>query len=778
MTTEQDKNKEGAREKEDPERKRTAEKLRKFEVVAFGCHDQAYERLAEFIQDESPGIQTFMFVEYFCVSPVSYPQWKSKKKTDREVFFPFIRRIVDDNQFLWVPSKVQDKKKSDAYTLMPKVTGQATKDFTHPETFRASVKPGYMASKLLDWWAGPKWFKREGRRGKYSTEAHENLIQPFGPTEREKYYKVLQEGLNDEGHGKPSNATKALNMEYGLLVHPWDVAKQSTASLILFPLATDAVFYGYLLIVLPEDLVFKKNAAPKDHDKENERNEKGDKILAVMAKMSKELYLPVLALLAESMLEASLAKAVEGDEREYKGKLWTTRARRWFDKEDIPFFRCNDTAVDYERKKKKDEGKPVLHKKCPQEDRPYDASCELPLHRCWRWREQLLHPPRRRRTEEDRREFLRRLPLTKYFVASPGLVENMKLVMGANFEMPKATEKLEAALVYGGPGSGKDVMAQLVSVFSEQYFERAMYTVNMAAIRPPAITGPLLQGLHVSGPQKLGKWRERGDGTDIEQPTDMRTHVQGLFLQAKWLEEARSTQRGGDGRGGATFILDELNSLDVDLQGVLLRVLEQGEVMPLGGLSKAYVQHLIVGVVNEDPEQITQEEELRNLLVEKGKLGSLVSGLLYETLRRSRRLRDDLYHRLKRKLYIRVPEIKDRRPDIPMLFYVEACKEAKRLDKEPSVLVELGAYRLLMDPALTWPGNVRQIQAMAEKAVRAASEDATTNEAGKNEASTDEADTEDLSILQSHVQAALEDEFRDVYGREEKRSRKNGYGVD
>lgn len=358
---------------------------------------------------------------------------------------------------------------------------------------------------------------------------------------------------------------------------------------------------------------------------------------------------------------------------------------------------------------------------------------------------------------------------------------------------------------YGGPGSGKDVIAQLIALSSDDYSEHSIYTLNMAAIRPPAITGPLLQGLYLSGPiLRTAVAPGSAEKQDIVQPPDQRTHLQGLFLQARLrkkealkpceavlaqAEEELLELRERDVRTdhenkvleqrenevyrlrqeiantGATFILDELNSLDVDLQGVLLRVLEQGEVTPLGGLTATYVQHLIVGVVNEDPEEITREAELRNLLVEKGKLGSLVSGFLYETLRRTRRLRDDVYHRLKRQLYIHLPALKDRPEDVPMLFYYNAKDVAKSRGTE-GVIVELAAYRLLMDPKLTWPGNIRQIQAIAEKAVRAAC----------NDRKTDEPPTNDLSILRRHVQAALEEEFRDVFGREDKPSRKNGYG--
>ena len=234
--------------------------------------------------------------------------------------------------------------------------------------------------------------------------------------------------------------------------------------------------------------------------------------------------------------------------------------------------------------------------------------------------------------------------------------------------------------------------------------------------------------------------------------------LEGLFLEARRLEE----EENGAGMKGAVgelarkppagiFILDELNSLDIDLQGILLRVLEQGEVMALFGLKKEYIQHLIVGIVNEDPEEISHESDLKNLLLEKGKLGTLISGFLYETLRRTRRLREDLYHRLKRRLYLRVPEIRERPEDIPMLFYLFASK-ADRLAASRSLIVNLDAYRLLMDPRLLWPGNIRQVQAVARSSAEEALADS-LHPSGSGA---------DVVVRREHVLKVLRREFKGV----------------
>ncbi len=175
--------------------------------------------------------------------------------------------------------------------------------------------------------------------------------------------------------------------------------------------------------------------------------------------------------------------------------------------------------------------------------------------------------------------------------------------------------------------------------------------------------------------------------------------------------------------------------MDVNLQGILLRVLEQGEVLPLFGAEPPDVRHLIIGVVNEDPEALTREHEARSLQRTKDLLGSLVGVFLSEGLNRGRRLRPDLYYRFSRTLYVKLPPLRDRREDIPILFYrpcleaVEAELRSRRAGGEATdlasqqggapegesvgILVDLKAYELLMRPDLDWPGNIRQVQKVA-----------------------------------------------------------------
>ncbi len=71
---------------------------------------------------------------------------------------------------------------------------------------------------------------------------------------------------------------------------------------------------------------------------------------------------------------------------------------------------------------------------------------------------------------------------------------------------------------------------------------------------------------------------------------------------------------GPDGESpiGHTVILDELNSMHIEQQGVLLRILENAEIAPLFSREDpSKVSFLCVGVMNEEPADLMKEEELR-----------------------------------------------------------------------------------------------------------------------------------------------------------------------
>ena len=135
---------------------------------------------------------------------------------------------------------------------------------------------------------------------------------------------------------------------------------------------------------------------------------------------------------------------------------------------------------------------------------------------------------------------------------------------------------------------------------------------------------------------------------------------------------------------GGTIFLDEIGDMSPTMQTKLLRVLQDGEVRPVGGQETFHVDVRVIAATNRD---------LREM-VGKG------------------RFREDLYFRLA-VLEIRLPPLRDRKEDIPILaeyFLARAIGEAKReVALSPQALESLVAH--------SWPGNVRELENEIRRAV-------------------------------------------------------------
>jgi transcriptional regulator with AAA-type ATPase domain/tetratricopeptide (TPR) repeat protein len=149
---------------------------------------------------------------------------------------------------------------------------------------------------------------------------------------------------------------------------------------------------------------------------------------------------------------------------------------------------------------------------------------------------------------------------------------------------------------------------------------------------------------------------------------------------------ARGDKRGLlEAAGGGTFFLDEIGEINVGLQAKLLRAIETGEVRRVGDTTTRTVSARFVSATNKD-----LEEE-----VEAG------------------RFRRDLFYRLNL-VTIRLPALRDRRCDIPVLARLFAARQAASLGRKPPALSE-GVLQVLR--AYDWPGNVRQLENEIGKAV-------------------------------------------------------------
>jgi DNA-binding NtrC family response regulator len=288
-------------------------------------------------------------------------------------------------------------------------------------------------------------------------------------------------------------------------------------------------------------------------------------------------------------------------------------------------------------------------------------------------------------------------------------------------------------------------MAKLVRLFSPGYRFGDLITLNMASFRPKEAAVPLLLGLDIY--DSIGETSVRRFSV-----TSLLARAWKKTLETK--EEAPFKPLKTKGEApfkhgeGLSFIFDELNSLDIDTQGALLRFLESSELLGLGDFEHKIedVDALIVGVMNEDPFSITKSRTLDRVLRDKQIFGGMLGDYLYEIFRGQRRLRDDLYFRMVRGGEIILPELRERREDIPILFHFIVERELLPSIQETKYEIELSTYEALMSPSFQWEGNVRELQTLAREIFTLAYDDYKTRRRSDEAAR--------LTLRGSHVHSA------------------------
>lgn len=153
-------------------------------------------------------------------------------------------------------------------------------------------------------------------------------------------------------------------------------------------------------------------------------------------------------------------------------------------------------------------------------------------------------------------------------------------------------------------------------------------------------------------------------------------HKKGAFTGA--VEDKLGLVRAAS---GGTLFLDEIGELTLDVQAKLLRLLQEGEVRPVGAAIAAKVDVRIIAATNRD---LAEE-------VENG------------------RFRRDLYYRLN-VISLRAPTLRDRPADIPLLA-------AHFLKKYAGRKVSLSSEALDLFCRYDWPGNVRELENAVRRSV-------------------------------------------------------------
>lgn len=136
---------------------------------------------------------------------------------------------------------------------------------------------------------------------------------------------------------------------------------------------------------------------------------------------------------------------------------------------------------------------------------------------------------------------------------------------------------------------------------------------------------------------------------------------------------------------GGTIFLDEIGEMSLGMQAKLLRVLQERTVSRIGSSSEVNIDIRVIAATHCDLSKDVQ----------------------------AGRFREDLYYRLA-VLEVKVPPLRDRREDIPALARSLAAKIARRLERsEPAIsddaLQKLASY--------SWPGNVREMENVLERAL-------------------------------------------------------------
>ena len=157
-------------------------------------------------------------------------------------------------------------------------------------------------------------------------------------------------------------------------------------------------------------------------------------------------------------------------------------------------------------------------------------------------------------------------------------------------------------------------------------------------------------------------------------------HVKGAFTGAIANRDGRFKLADG-----GTIFLDEVGELPMDTQVKLLRVLQEQEFEPIGSSKTIKVNVRVVAATNRDLEELVREGKFRA----------------------------DLFYRLS-VVPLRVPALRERVSDLPLLvtFFVQKC--AKKLGKQITSVSEEAMRRLT---GYAWPGNIRELQNVIERAV-------------------------------------------------------------
>ena len=270
------------------------------------------------------------------------------------------------------------------------------------------------------------------------------------------------------------------------------------------------------------------------------------------------------------------------------------------------------------------------------------------------------------------------------FVTKPFDPDHLAIVIGKALERESLTRQVASLRT--------DVETRYANIVAESPITHSLIALAQRAAKSDA--GVLLLGESGTGKElfarSIHQWSPRKAMpfvvincvalTESLLENELFGHEKGAFTGADRLQKGKIEMADG-----GTVFLDEIGDMPMTLQASLLRVLQDHEFHRVGGSRLVRVNIRVVAATNKDLKQ------------------AVAAG----------RFREDLFFRLN-VVTVTLPALRDRLEDIPPLaefFLKKFCSEAKK----PGLEISPQAMKILTD--YSWPGNIRELQNVIERAV-------------------------------------------------------------
>lgn len=241
-----------------------------------------------------------------------------------------------------------------------------------------------------------------------------------------------------------------------------------------------------------------------------------------------------------------------------------------------------------------------------------------------------------RNSLRQKKEFL---PIIDF---SPPIISITKMIA----QVAKSTATI---LISGESGTGKELVAKAIHYHSNRK-NKPFITVNCTAMPEQIIESELFG------------------------------HVKGSFTGA-WKDKRGIVEEADQG----TLFLDEIGALSMAMQAKLLRLLQEGEYKPVGGLTTKQADIRFVAATNQDLKKLIEAKQFR----------------------------EDLYYRLN-VINLHLPPLRDRKENIPILAY-HFLEKFNSLNNKKIGGIDPEAISALMSKS--WPGNIRELENCIERGV-------------------------------------------------------------